>query len=357
MRKTLIIGIVAFLSLILAYGFGYATITGIECVKCHTMHSSQTPSPTDWLDKGWTPGALNGALVVGGCVGCHSSIGSDSTVDDGHRPIVWNQAMPIAPLAGGNFYYRAGNTANDNKVHNVVDIATGVDSILNDFTPPGWMMITGIGPNEDTWSQQLRCAGAYGCHGNRATAVTDQFAAVRGSHHESNTTIDGSTVGKSYRFLYVVVGKEDNDWEEEVAIDHNVYKGDVADNPATISYLCAGCHGKFHTWVGGTQVGTESPWLRHPTDIALGASGGSLFETDYGDATHPYNVETPVGFEDPDSQTVPITTFTASNARVICLSCHRAHGTNEPDILRFTYNIQAGTGGTTGCLRCHERQR
>ncbi|MBW1678120.1 MAG: hypothetical protein JRJ79_16345, partial [Deltaproteobacteria bacterium] len=46
-------------------------------------------------------------------------------------------------------------------------------------------------------------------------------------------------------------------------------------------------------------------------------------------------------------------------ARVTCLSCHRAHGTDNHDILRFDYSTQiaGSTGVTAGCLGCHVGQR
>lgn len=354
MKKVL----VCLLSMAFVLAMGGMVLAAVQgaCVNCHTMHSSQTPAPTEWTDKGWTsttPPA--GALVVTGCFGCHSHTGSDSTLTAGNTtlPIVWNKTAPSNPLAGGNFYYRQ-SAADDKKVHNVLDI-TGQDSILASYEPPGYKAVGGIGPVGAWGTNQLRCAGAYGCHGNRATAVTDQFAAVRGYHHATGAT--------PYRFLNGIEGKEDDDWEEEVATDHNVYKGDDADNTATISYLCGQCHGNFHKHANlGTtsEVGSASPWLRHPTDIALAASGGSSFTTDYGTSIN-YNTETPVGFEDPVAVAVPITTFTAANARVLCLSCHRAHGSGnaQGDILRFAYDdsIGAGSHATTGCLRCHQRQR
>ena len=353
MKKALI----CFLSMAFVLAMGGMAVAKVSgpCVNCHTMHSSQSPAPTEWTDKGWTsttPPA--GALVVTGCHGCHSSIESDSTLTVGGStlPIVWNKAAPANPLAGGNFYWQT----DDKKVHNVEGIS-GQDVNLG-LTPPGWKKIVGYGPDVTEWSTQLTCAGSYGCHGNRNAA--DQFASIRGYHHATGAT--------PYRFLHgdattFIGGKEDANWEETPSSGHNVYKGNTIDDITTISYLCGQCHGKFHKHgdLGGTsEVGSASPWLRHPTDIALAASGGSYFTTDYG-TTIKYNTETPVGFENPDVVTVPITTFDAADARVLCVSCHRAHGSGntQGDILRFEYDasIGAGSTATTGCLRCHQRQR
>jgi len=339
-----------------------------ECSNCHTMHASQSPTPTQWTARGFN-GTPHGALVVGDCFGCHSDSGSTSKIVVGGStfPIVWNKTEPTAPLAAGNFFYVATGTGSDTKGHNVSGIA-GQDTNIG-LTPPGYKQLTGWGPQEATWTSQLTCAGTYGCHGLRNT--TDQFAAIRGLHHAAS---------RPYRMLYGdasngIGGVEDPNYEEgklsgNPTGTHNVYKGstDGAD-VTTISYLCGECHGKFHrnTNLGGTtEVGSASPWLRHPTDIALAASGSSLFTTDYG-VTVNYNYETPVAFADPAGKAnagLPVTTF--SNGIVMCLSCHRAHasskyGTAVPDdILRFDYTqIKAGqaTPVTTGCNRCHQRQR
>ena len=44
-----------------------------------------------------------------------------------------------------------------------------------------------------------------------------------------------------------------------------------------------------------------------------------------------------------------------TGAIVMCLSCHRAHGSPENDLLRWDYSsIQAGTGtNDNGCFVCH----
>ncbi|MBW1796331.1 MAG: hypothetical protein JRJ38_18260 [Deltaproteobacteria bacterium] len=54
-----------------------------------------------------------------------------------------------------------------------------------------------------------------------------------------------------------------------------------------------------------------------------------------------------------------MTNYTTDGARVTCLSCHRAHGTDNHDILRFDYSTQiaGSTGVTAGCLGCHVGQR
>ena len=334
-------------------------VTG-ECSNCHTMHASQNGT----FLGGPNPVLLKTIGNYTGCLACHSDDGSETLKQVGSSvfPIVWNRSEPTYPLAAGNFYYVATGTGNDTKGHNVAGIA-GQDSVIGSYTPPGWKKLsTDWGPNEDSWSNQLTCSGRYGCHGLRNT--NDTFAAIRGLHHNET---------RPYRFLYgdansPIQGKEDPNYEKGKLTgtptgSHNVYKGNTVDDVTTISYFCGQCHGKFHkhSALGGTtEVGSQSPWLRHPTDISLAASDSSPFTTDYGSSNNTYNYETPVAFATlPDP---PISTFT--NGIVMCLSCHRAHASSKyngnvpDDILRFNYSdIKAGIGVTTGCNRCHARQR
>ncbi len=52
-------------------------------------------------------------------------------------------------------------------------------------------------------------------------------------------------------------------------------------------------------------------------------------------------------------------TYITEERQVTCLSCHRAHGTENDDLLRWEYSTQdAGTDTADyGCLGCHDRQR
>ena len=145
-----------------------------------------------------------------------------------------------------------------------------------------------------------------------------------------------------------VDGIESPDWEQNPSLtNHNVYKGTA--NPDdydwggalpglsevhTISAFCSGCHENFHG-----DMGSSSPWIRHPNDILLPTTG------DYAayDPTVNYSNEVPVAYTDP-------TTPTRATAVVMCLSCHRAHGSPYPDMLRFDYD---GMLTGEGCFVCH----
>ena len=115
---------------------------------------------------------------------------------------------------------------------------------------------------------------------------------------------------------------------------HGGAHGDFQDiNPEnnTISGFCGTCHGYFHL-IEGIGGDTSSPFVRHPTDIVLPISG------EYGSynpnsGTNEYSVEAPVA-----RTTVPSSisnTVTPGTDVIMCLSCHKAHASDYPDILRW----------------------
>ncbi|NVL90088.1 MAG: hypothetical protein HWN69_03690 [Desulfobacterales bacterium] len=348
-----------------------AAVSGV-CSDCHTMHNSQGGTAMRTDDES----APMQTLLIGTCVGCHSAGAGTSIEAVTGAPIVYNTGAPgygynNEGLAAGNFY-NCDTTAERVFGHNITDMGIGSQGIDSGITggPPGFVAATkpaeftqsGSAWGPTTWDNvgttPVTCAGELGCHGDRSGGY-DSYKGIKGAHHTNDGTIDGGTVGSSYRFLAGIKGVELNTsgYEWEVQADgthHNGYQGDSSygsDN--TISYLCGECHGNFHahTNLGGTdEVGSDSPWLRHPTDIELDASTSGVFTTDYTS----YNVETPVALATPSTSTSTVDTTSI----VMCLSCHRAHASPHTDILRFEYDMNAGDlADDGGCERCHQRQR
>jgi len=332
------------------------------CVNCHTMHNMQGGALVD------AGGPYNSLLnSPGDCVGCHTGTNGAATT----TPFVLDTAGPptASSLAGGNFYW-VDQIGGDNKGHNVVGIS-GQDAVItvNPLTPPGWN--DGFNANGQvavlgaTWGSQLTCAGTYGCHGLHT--IASDFPALSGAHH-ANTAIDGSTPGKSFRFLQGILGYEDPAWEfAPTAAVHNQYQGFLrtgdlnnAAGKESINYFCAECHGNFHSGagnLGASAVDTSivTPWIRHPTDIDMNARAGEYLA--YGGAVaHAYVPLTPVASI---VATAPLATVAgAGNAIVSCISCHRAHGSEFDDLLRWNYgNCSAGSNDVPpaecGCFECH----
>ncbi len=324
----------------------FAKVSGL-CVNCHTIHNSQNGASVN-------VGGSRSGLLNTSCSACHQGINSGGTL-----PYVWSASPPnygvtgtevgTNTLAGGSFYWVANGL--EETGHNVGSIAPQDTRLLN--TPPGGLNM----------ASSLTCAGTYGCHGDRTK--TDETRAMFGGHHgdEAVGWKDGSTVANSFRFLLGVQGLEDSNHEYQPtgASNHNKYYGvdrtSEADAAGTISSLCGGCHRDFHNGTGQISTGIlgSDAWLRHPTDFDMGrVSSGSEF-AGYNGGTgiaNPYSVISPVATND-TTATLNTTIYSVTDdAIVMCLSCHRAHGTPYASSLRWDYKAWPG-GGYNGCIVCH----
>ena len=324
-----------------------AAVSGV-CSNCHTMHNSQGGSSMR-LSGDTEP---LGALLKGTCMGCHTTTGGDPLADPGDTGAVYPFVYSSSGfnddncLAGGFFTDATDPTDNNgNNQHslgtNNLPAGYAADEDLSDW-------YTG-----DTETAGFACAGSNGCHGRHN--VVDDMAAIKGGHH--NPT--------AYRMLYVslemsngVLGVGASDYEKDLITTpadddpHNIYSAEW--NDPSISRLCAICHGNFHNGIGDPgdpDCGSSSPWLRHPTDVeipgdwAIGDEGNLLTGSDY--------KNNPVGYNDADD---------GGQRMATCLSCHRAHGTENADLLRWAYSTQlagqeSGSQITYGCLGCHDKQR
>ena len=327
-------------------GSAMAQVAGV-CGNCHTMHNSQggTNMMINTTIDG-TGGAHGGgypALTRGTCVGCHTGV-----VDDGPIPFVNSASEPSTYLAGGNFYWVA-QTGGSAKGHNV----KGVPNMIADATltaAPGDAIacadschLTLFEPQNDTLD-----TGCQGCHLNPR-------------HHAPQQTAGAPALAANGYFRFLsghyegdgVEGIEDADWQfTATATDHNEYLGLVNENSGggfddiggnTMTAYCTGCHGNFHA-----QSDVNGYWIRHPSDAVLPTDG------EYADYTA-YDPVAPVARPDLTTIGAPQTVVPGTDM-VMCLSCHRAHGSPYDDLLRWDYDdMVAGGGGAdgTGCFVCH----
>lgn len=324
----------------------------------------------------------NDTLLRGNCIQCHTG------TNTGSNTIPYVYSGSTAPtygltgdtLAGGNFYWcvNGGGTAGGGDPvaigggHNVdmLGVAAGpLTSPPGDSDTTSWSTrVTAEGLAAGSY---LTCAGTAGCHGDRTQ--TNNFSAVHGAHHANDATIDGLTVGTSFRFLLGVTGTEmngtTNRWEYHPdSTHHNEYKGadrsaDSVVDTTTISSLCAQCHGAFHNSAGtytgvqgiqGSGATMASPWIRHPTDYDMNNKGTG---TEYAGYVT-YTPMVPVGHSTLNGTTSDATAYgDTGGAIVMCISCHRAHGSPYADLLRWDYSLitvgTTGAGAGTGCFTCH----
>ena len=140
-------------------------------------------------------------------------------------------------------------------------------------------------------------------------------------HHATNA---------GYRFLGENIEGIGDPMYEHGDDGHNIYKsGDQ---------YCIACHANF---CGSENQKFGTGWIRHPTNITLPIIGEYAgYEV--------YRKDVPVCYPNPEKPE-------RSTARVMCMSCHRPHGTPYHFLLRWDYNTMlAGNGNdSTGCFACH----
>jgi predicted CXXCH cytochrome family protein len=98
--------------------------------------------------------------------------------------------------------------------------------------------------------------------------------------------------------------------------------------------FCGACHEKFTAHLGS---GGNRGWVRHPVGITLAGARHADYRCWSMLEDRITRVETPSG--DPGNTV---------DARVFCLTCHRAHASPFKDALRWDYSRNSD-----GCLECH----
>ncbi len=330
-------------------GIGYAKVTGM-CSNCHTMHNSQGGShmmintTIDGENSGIEGGGYP-SLTRGSCVGCHTGENTSTSP----TPYVYNTGSVTYgtdTLAGGNFKWVV---TDDAKGHNV----SGIPGMTDDGTlsvAPGDLMSSGCTTGchatlfEPVDGIDVLATGCEGCHlapkhhapqqaaGTAALEANGYFRFLAG--HEG-----GSLLG--------VQGIEDSGWElAPTATAHNEYLGSSDPNVIanTMTGYCIGCHGNFHVQQDGNDK-----WIRHPSDAVIPATGEYAAYT-------AYDPNVPVARP---SLTAVSDSVTPGTDMVMCLSCHRAHGSPNDDMLRWNYTgmVAGGTGANgTGCFTCHSEK-
>ncbi|MHB1184300.1 MAG: cytochrome c3 family protein [Desulfobulbia bacterium] len=360
----------AFVIPLLVVGSAGAKITG-ECDNCHTMHNSQQGASMQFNNSA----KVERNLLRGDCLGCHGQATAQKIVNiNGSLVPQVMHSDPSGDLAAGNFGYITGikGTASNSHGHNVIALGAEFKETLITNLPGGIRQSFHDGYIVN--ASNLTCAGLNGCHGYRySSGAPTDVVALKGAHHNN---VDGQlavadTAANSYRFLVGVRGYENqtDKWQNASATSHNEYYGattpmtlgcgatschgsnGVSPPNHTISGFCGTCHGNFHTLSAGASDGIgpdiTSPFIRHPNDIVLPAS------KEYHNYTT-YSVQAPIG-----RTTIPASAssvVTPGADVVTCLSCHMAHASPYPDMLRWDYSqMNAHQSGdvNTGCFTCH----
>jgi len=351
------------------YNVTDAKVKGV-CSNCHTMHNSQNGSQV--FNEEANIGGPGYYLLKTKCIACHSSTDSSPTknIGDSVVPVVYNTVEPSRITAGGNFFYVQNR--GDNYGHNVITADQTLSSAPGASETSVGCGFEGchkslasirLGPGPGWLFNPLKGNGCIGCHVPK--------------HHAPDPATGGVVKEENgcYRFLGkpdwvwnipphssrpCVEGIEDTDWELTVSPnDHNEYRDTDKPaapyspghtNPQGISDFCSGCHRDYHSWDStGRNRDANGVWLRHPAGDTEIPNRGEYTQYTI------YNPQAPVSR--PFLGTVS-STVTPGVDRVMCLSCHRAHGSPYPDMLRWDYNdmIAGNNAKAGGCFICHSQK-
>jgi predicted CXXCH cytochrome family protein len=335
------------------------------CGGCHSMHSAATPATASQSFL------LKGVDFSSTCLNCHEgSAGSyhistaDAAMPEGSAPV---QRTP-----GGDFGWlkktyswtgRSGTSYEYGETHghNIVAATYGYTADSRRATSPG-----GTFP-----ANELGCTSCHDPHGKRRRLSTGNIASTgapiidHGSYSNDPVPVAGEAVGV-YRLLRgTAYGSDANFTGNPAAVTPSSYNRTEATTQTRVVYgsyeaagsgyvkwgtWCATCHGDMHSG-GGNYV--------HPTDQNLGATIADIYG-DYvktgdmtGDGTQAYLTLVPFMNNGGDFATLAALASTdnstlggpASTDQVSCLSCHRAHASGWPNMLRWDGETEFVTEG------------
>ncbi|WP_159446907.1 cytochrome c3 family protein [Carboxydocella sp. ULO1] len=231
------------------------------------------------------------------CYGCHDEAraGSPYDVESGRTTDATGTGFVVS--YSGAFDFASANYAGTSR-HDVENLTTpGTD--LTAAQIPGNSTALGL-------TGGLRCGSCHDPHGDNTT----NGRLLRG-------TLLGTNVNISVYF--------------PLDADHRPTSYDIK-----INQWCAGCHGKFNRTAGSGHTADGYGMYRHAMGVSLAA-----LPTDYSMATG-----------------TPVANFNATPAagknQLVCLSCHRAHGTDKVSTTSWNRD-GGGSSSSTALLRMSNR--
>lgn len=345
-----------------AFGFGtaYAFHSGgvAECGGCHSMHS---------------PAAGGSFLLVGvdqtsTCLSCHQHAGD--TGPNNYHISTAEADMPAgsAPLQrtpGGDFgwlkktyYYnlRGAKTEwGDSHGHNIVAPGLGYNADATNTTAPGGTFLaSGLACNSchDPHGKYRRAAGDTVANSGAAIKTSGSYAGAVIADNEPGTAPDGSAYAVGVYRLLAGAGYVKAPYPGvPPAKVPSAYNRSEAASSTRVAYGAAITAAGNTTW--GNWCGTCHPNMHsangyvHPVDQQLGSTIALNYNTyvKSGDMTGTpatsFTSLVPFATDGTGNTYANLAAVTASTAgpasadRVMCLSCHRAHASGFPFMLRW----------------------
>ncbi len=353
MKKTLI-AIAALLAVIAfpAVAGEWHSGTSNVCTDCHTMHFSQshkwgdaTPISTtpvaggDWLSANGPNNFLLKDTANNLCLACHDG--------QGFAPDVLAANANTGPAGG-----RSAGALNETAAIGGYQSFMG-HTLGSTTTPPGFNpALIGAPPTWYDPAGGLECISCHAQHGPTTAYRNLGPYSLGGAATAARPTYVISASNTTSADVWINIAAQTGTVGSRTASDFNPYydsanvsfnRNDTVVNTITTSNrmdtFCGACHGSFHGGFDATSVaGSATPasidgFIRHPTSgVTIGAStfGGHSSLSRY---TGQPGVKTKVYASD---------RVAFADAAPGCVSCHKAHGNQNPFGLVF-----ASHGGAT----------
>lgn len=268
--------------------------TNLICSDCHTIHNSEDGLPMRF-DGVAQPAEklLRAEDPTHLCVSCH-----DGTYGD--APDVIAPVTYLADPAGGAFPENWIGQQNPNG-HDLLSASP----------------LTAPGSGDAMVLTCLTCHGPHGTAGYRNL----ELEPIGTGNDAPVTVIANQTV--------VADGSNPS----------SVYVYSNIRHKSGLGAWCNDCHTNFH---GRTpnEEGAAEPWLRHPNARQISGSYGADFTHWSG------TIDNRVPVETPNDELIP-----SIDDRVICVSCHKAHGSTHESGLIFA----DGASRLSTCQQCHNQ--
>jgi predicted CXXCH cytochrome family protein len=331
MRKlTLILAVLALSALPMMAQSNYHYNENMNCSDCHSMHASAHNNLTDGsaiTDPNTTPGTVinpyyptpnpgpgHHALLKAAdvCATCHD--GKTWAPD-----VIGDNVNTYARSAGGT---REGTTGGGHKIGSTLG-APGYDGTnVGNYFPAG---------------TTLECASCHSPHGGAGFRNLVPYA-MRGAVGAANaafvtptvakaaafdatrdvTILDGNTYtfGQGAAAMATYYGKNKTVYSRNAA--GITFNGSTSSN--RMDQFCGVCHGAFHGGLIGDQVGDGVDFVRHPTSVV------TMADAAHGAPNTTFNANAQANIKVFQVAATPSNTLDSPG----CISCHKAHGSNNP---------------------------